>query len=245
MTAEAAPEASAEWVSVAEAATCLKTTSRSIQRGCQSGKIRARRTEGKRGQVWEIEASELNHSDKKERDSDRSATARQKSATTTATSATLKPSVALFSPDSRSKSATEERDDDSDTKERDSDGDRSQSVALELQRTRTDLERERQERTRDAEQIQFLRAMVEGLQQSEAQTKAALREALKAMPKALTTGAPEPAPIARQSPRTPANRADEQKHAENARGPQIAPESQEMDKVDFEEINSLIQKVFK
>jgi hypothetical protein len=196
---EGPQDTASQWVSVAETATRLNTTSRSIQRQCQSGKLRARRIEGKRGEVWEVEASELRQVDQKERDGDtegdRSATttATQKSAT--ATSATPKPSVALFSPDSRLKSATGERDSatnqgdsDSDTKERDSDGDTARSVALELQRTRDDLERERQERMRDAEQIQFLRAMVEGVQQSEAQTKAALREALKAMPKALTAG---------------------------------------------------------
>jgi hypothetical protein len=187
---EGPQDTASQWVSVAEAATRLNTTSRSIQRQCQSGKLRARRIEGKRGEVWEVEASELRQADQKERDGDtegdRSATttATQKSAT--ATSATPKPSVALFSPDSRLKSATGERD--SATNQGDSDGDTARSVALELQRTRDDLERERQERMRDAEQIQFLRAMVEGLQQSEAQTKAALREALKAMPKALTAG---------------------------------------------------------
>lgn len=38
------------------------------------------------------------------------------------------------------------------------------------------------------DEIKFLRALVESLTQSEAQTKAALREALKAMPKQLTAG---------------------------------------------------------
>ena len=38
-------------------------------------------------------------------------------------------------------------------------------------------------------EIAFLRGLVESLTQSEAQTKAALREALKAMPKQLTAGA--------------------------------------------------------
>jgi hypothetical protein len=90
------------------------------------------------------------------------------------------------------------------------------------------------------EENRFLRAMIEGLQQSEAVTKAALREALKAMPKALTSGTPETAP---EPPVSGDKRGREGLGGAAAKGAQNATESG--DEVDFDELESLINRVFK
>lgn len=75
----------------------------------------------------------------------------------------------------------------------------------------------------------FLRRALESAQQSEAITKAALREALKAMPKAITGGAAESAPSV---PESRTNRGGERNHATHQNGPQIAPESDEISSYD-------------
>lgn len=90
----------------------------------------------------------------------------------------------------------------------------------------------------------FLRATVEQHQRSEAELRAALREALKAQPRQLTSGTPEEAPTATEAPTTAANAPNEQRHAARDNRPHIAPEREETSEVDFEEIQSLIQKVF-
>jgi hypothetical protein len=69
-------------------------------------------------------------------------------------------------------------------------------------------------------EIAFLRGLVESLSQSEAQTKAALREALKAMPKQLTTGTPAPTAA------TPTATAGTDSHGDAIAMPQ-APDARE------------------
>ncbi len=90
----------------------------------------------------------------------------------------------------------------------------------------------------------FLRATVEQHQRSEAELRAALREALKAQPRQLTSGTPEAAPTVPEAPTTAAKRPDEQRDTALGNGSQIAPDRAETSEVDFEEIQSLIKKVF-
>lgn len=71
----------------------------------------------------------------------------------------------------------------------------------------------------------FLRATVEQHQRSEAELRAALREALKAQPKQLTAGTPEAAPSAPESPAARESQADRQRDAAPTKAPQIAPET--------------------
>lgn len=71
-------------------------------------------------------------------------------------------------------------------------------------------------------EIAFLRATVEQLQRDGAETRAALREALKAMPKQLTMGAAEAAP---EPATAPTKRADGESGGAAAKRPEVAPES--------------------
>ncbi len=71
----------------------------------------------------------------------------------------------------------------------------------------------------------FLRSTVEQHQRSEAELRAALREALKAQPKQLTAGTPEAAPNAPESPAARESQADRQRHAAPPKAPQITPEA--------------------
>lgn len=88
----------------------------------------------------------------------------------------------------------------------------------------------------------FLRATVEQHQRSEAELRAALREALKAAPRQLTAGSPESAPDA---PKPDANRVDEPNLGARSNAPQTEPEQGETGEVDLSEIDSLIYRVFK
>jgi hypothetical protein len=85
----------------------------------------------------------------------------------------------------------------------------------------------------------FLRGVIEQLQRDGAETRASLREALKA-PRQLTSGTVQTTP---EVPTATANRAGEQIHVRAAKGAQNATESG--DEVDFDELESLINRVFK
>ncbi len=94
--------------------------------------------------------------------------------------------------------------------------------------------KERESELKD--EIRFLRNVVEAQQRDAAELRQSLKKALEIAPRQLTQGKTEMAPSAPESPRMRANHADEQRHAESANGPEIA---------DFDEIQSLIQKVFR
>jgi hypothetical protein len=83
----------------------------------------------------------------------------------------------------------------------------------------------------------FLRATVEQHQRSEAELRAALREALKAAPRQLTAGTIEVPLIATEAATTPANRAEQQSQPMSDKSPEEAP-------ADFEEIERLIHNLF-
>jgi hypothetical protein len=64
------------------------------------------------------------------------------------------------------------------------------------------------------------------------------------MPKQLTTGTPEAAPNAPESPAARESQADERNHAERSKAPHISPEPDEASELDFAEVEALIYKVF-
>ena len=103
----------------------------------------------------------------------------------------------------------------------------------------TEVEMLRATVERDTSEISFLRGVIEQLQRDGAETRAALREALKS-PKQLTSGTTQTAP---ESPISSDNRAGEQIHVGAPFTAQDAAESG--DEVDFDEIESLIYRAFK
>jgi hypothetical protein len=84
----------------------------------------------------------------------------------------------------------------------------------------------------------FLRATVEQHQRSEAELRAALREALKAAPRQLTAGRIENPPNVIDALTAPANRAAQQSRPMPDKAPEEAP-------ADFEEIERLIHNLFR
>jgi DNA-binding transcriptional MerR regulator len=99
---------------------------------------------------------------------------------------------------------------------------------------------------------QFLRSTIEQLQRDGAETRAALREALKAMPKQLATGAasdnleqvgttPQTTP---EVPTTPTNVRSEVSPIEASDNPQRATNGEKISESNLNEINDLIFQVF-
>lgn len=193
----------ARWLSTADAAKRLDVSPRTVRRRCERGLIGARFIGG----VWEVDGQSIGQSDT---DADKSADSRTRpsghAVTVTrtggqGTDGDLSASAANEA-DSRTESVANrpighsERDDDR------------REVEAEL---RAQLARER-------EFSAILKSQLEAVTQSEAQTKAALREALRAMPKQLTAGdAPE---SARNRPQR-ADRAETVNHnPKDASGPQ-------------------------
>ncbi len=206
-----------DFLTVAEAAQLLRVSARSIQRRCQAGSLNARLVETKFGEQWEIDRATVEKAATEARHDPRQSHDRA------APKATTEPRrvAALSHPQTEDIPAIISPVAD-------------QNAPADWKQREADFRGE----------IQFLRAIVEGLQQSEAQTKAALREALKAMPKALTTGTPEAAPTGPESPPARENQTDERNHAERSKAPHISPEPDEASELDFAEIEALIYKIF-
>lgn len=159
------------WLSVAQAAQAEGVSVRAVQRRCSSGKYRSRRAQTPQGERLEVDAATLTTHATQRRDADDDSDA---------TPATQRRDARDDEPEQRR-----------DTRDARRDGEGSsvpnRRADDEAERLRAEVERERREREQDREEIRFLRLMVESLTQSEAQTKAALREALKAMPRQLET----------------------------------------------------------
>ncbi len=174
------------WLPVSMAAARLGVSSRSIQRRCASGTLPARRVEGQRGTVWQVEAGAVERARHDERDGDTERDREtQEKATTTATSATPKQRVALVLPFPRSKQRDTEDDGDSD---------KAQSVALETERLRAQLEASRAEIERERELSRFLKSQIEEGNRNAAELRAALRKALEIAPRQLEQGNANSAP---------------------------------------------------
>lgn len=167
-----------DWLSTSEAAAALRCSPRTVRRRCERGEIGARFVSG----VWEVDAAAIGHADK-------SADSRTRPSGQTAKQSDTDLNV---SADSRTDSAANgsRTDGHADTEAR-SIGQTNDRHEMEVE-LRAQLARER-------EFSAILKSQLEAVTQSEAQTKAALREALRAMPKQLEAGTPEPpeaAPIA-------------------------------------------------
>lgn len=188
-----AKDHAAKWIDATKAAQLLGISSRSIQRRCHAGKLPARRSQGERGEVWEIEAGAIEGARQNEGDGDTgsattTATERQLTATATTTRATGGRRVAVNSPVSHSNQRDRKSDGDSDTatNEGDSDGDTRQSVALEAERLKAQLEASRAETARERELNAFLKTQIEEGNRNAAELRKALNEALKIAPRQLT-----------------------------------------------------------
>jgi hypothetical protein len=166
-------KSSTRWLTVSQAAAQLKVSERAIQRRCKNGKLRARLTPTPTGQQWEIDADAIkkpvNQSDDSPDTSDRDDTQRRDindsndAETTQTTGETTLPTATATAP-----TETTIRDDSPDTS------------------TNSDLA------TKYVAQLEtenrFLRAAVEARDRDAAELRAALRKALEAMPKQLTSG---------------------------------------------------------
>ena len=179
------PDTPTHWLSVAEAATLEGVTSRAIQRRAAAGKYEARRIETQKGEHWEINAATLY----RDRNPD--------------------------SPDSDSDPIPDSRDstpdpisdrtpdDVRDVRDPDPDA----PTKREVEFLETQLEKQ------DSE-ISFLRGLVEQRDRDAAELRAALREALRAMPKQLEQGssannAPTIAPEPTEKPKPDVSQAPE------------------------------------
>ena len=157
----------ARWLSTSQAAAALRCSQRTIRRRCKAGEIAARFENG----VWEVNAADIGHAD-------------TNVDTTRGQSVTQSDRILSVNEvkgaDNRTSNAVKRTDGQTDTRPRghgQGDSDRSE-IEAEL---RAQLARER-------EFCAILKVQLEAVTQSEAQTKAALREALRAMPKQLTAG---------------------------------------------------------
>jgi hypothetical protein len=150
--------AGAEWVSVAVVAARLRVTPRAVQKRCAKGTLPARRVEGERGEVWEVAASVLSANPTANSEPQSANHEREPRANTNTVRSAQRRSPAIKQGESHSEQEREPR--------------------------TFESERERELK----EEVRFLRGLVEQHQRSEAELRASLREALKAMPKQLATG---------------------------------------------------------
>lgn len=180
-----ATESPASWVSVAEAAAARRVSIRTVKRWIETGEVESRK-EGGRRLVWLLDSGA-------ERDTEGT---RQKG---------HKPGGAspLESLDAQKEGHSEGTQDARPVSLLALSGGDSSAGASnrEAELLRDSLASERA-------QTAFLRATIEQLQRDGAETRAALREALKAMPKQLTAGAtPQSEPNAQDGPESPQNGA--------------------------------------
>lgn len=198
----------ARWISTHEAARLLGVSARSIQRRCSAGTLPARRVQGERREVWEVEAQAVEaerqgHNDTATFDSDTrattTATQQHFKATATPTTATGERHVAVNSsvfgskkPNDSDTHSDRKNDSDSDTATFYSDNDSDTrpgvaiNVAVEAERLRAQLEASRAETARERELNAFLKSQIEEGNRNAAELRKALNEALKIAPRQLT-----------------------------------------------------------
>jgi excisionase family DNA binding protein len=152
------------WLTTSQAATALGISQRTIRRQCRDGELPSKRVGG----AWRVAASAVKADT--ERPSETAIT------DNTARGAATTSNAEAAKPDTVRPNRSEEADNTAKT-----DTGAATSANVEII---SDLR----------DQVAFLRASVEQHQRSEAELRAALREALRAMPKQLTTGAPESQP---------------------------------------------------
>lgn len=185
-----------EWLSVSQAASALGISERTARRRCESGKLEARLVATESGQAWQIAAAAVNGA---------------------ATGAAKTPEGAAIAADRVRPHFKSETGEGADTAANSGEGAANTAAIgaaigaatfqsappLEnpLEMLRDALERER-------DQNAFLRGLIEQRDRDAAELRAALREALRAMPKAITAGdmsthaAAHDAPQARENSET-------------------------------------------
>lgn len=167
-------KSSTRWLTVSQAAAQLEVSERAIQRRCKNGKLRARLTPTPTGQQWEIDADAIKkpvgRGDDSPDTSDRDDTQRRDTydrndaETTQTTEETTLPTATAPTPTTE----TTPRDDSPDTF---ANSDLAAKYVAQLET-----------------ENRFLRGAVEARDRDAAELRAALRKALEAMPKQITSG---------------------------------------------------------
>jgi excisionase family DNA binding protein len=158
-------EPQSEYLTVAQAAARLGLKERTVQKYCAAGKLAARRVSTPTGDAWQIDRVEFDASEA----INKAPTERTNAQRTTERTAPA-PRAQNESPISKSSERT--ANDRTHSGERTSDA--AENVSAMLAQSR--------------EEIHFLRGLVEQRDRDAAELRAALRKALDAMPKALTSG---------------------------------------------------------
>ena len=197
-TSPSATEMPAKWVSVAAAAAALGVSARAIQKRAARGTLAARKSERGGAVVWEIDGRELGGG--------MDANGRTDGRELVREPANLLPQVDANPAPNHAQSGCEP------VREMDANG-RELGGGMDTNRA-----------AEYRAEIAFLRATIEQLQRDGAETRASLREALKAMPKQLSAGAPE---TARNAQNEPQNLAAGNGGREASNGPRIVPEREE------------------
>jgi flagellar biosynthesis GTPase FlhF len=191
-----------EWVSTSAAAAALGISEKTVWRRAKSGQLLSRKVSGKRGGlVWQIAIDSTAQADNRN------------------SQATTETDNQNGQPDSRNgQNQSFERE--TDRTVRNAQPDKSDRQSDELTaRLLAQMEREIERLERDKE---AWKAQAEEANRNAATATAALREYIKAMPKAITSGAAESAP---EQPKRAAKRTDEQTHAPPADASQNGPDS--------------------
>lgn len=173
------PEEGAKlWMNTREAARLLGVSARGVQRRCQAGTLLARRVQGERREVWEVESGAVEQETKSHSNTRTRATQRQ-------TKPTTGRRVAVNSSVPHSSEGNNNSDSDSDTASLECDSDTIPGVAFEAGQLRAQLQASRAETARERELNAFLKSQIEEGNRNAAELRKALNEALKIAPRQL------------------------------------------------------------
>jgi hypothetical protein len=182
MTLHTEPDTGGDWLTVSSAAAALGVSPRSIQRRCVAGTLAARLVATGNGQRWEIDPAALDNSPRRDTNDANDSDTNDATAARDATQTTATP---------RAKRHKRQRRDTNDATQTTvatvaTPGDSYAARLIEAQ----------------AAEIEFLKGTIEAERRESALTVAALRDAIKAMPKALpapgdmASATPEPLSVA-------------------------------------------------
>jgi hypothetical protein len=170
--------ANGDWLTVAQASAALGVSARSIQKRCAAGKIVARRIVTPQGAKWEIDANQLARTDEQTREPEpRTDELKVGEPANTA----REPVGAHVQNDANQRTESTEPANQLDANQRTGGADYAARL-IEAQ----------------AKEIEFLKGTIEAERRDNALTVAALREAIKAMPKGLPAPGEDSASVAAQ-----------------------------------------------
>jgi hypothetical protein len=162
------PQLSTRWLTVAKAAAQIGISERATQRRCKSGKLRARLTATPTGQQWEIDPTEIEEQAKQSGDTSDRDDIRRRDSNDAETTPTTEETTLPTATAPTQTTETTPRDDSPDTQ---ANSDLAAKYVAQLET-----------------ENRFLRAAVEARDRDAAELRAALRKALEAMPKQITSG---------------------------------------------------------